>query len=163
MKLLTDEFSTITDTDIIKNYHPDYMNEPSNIFYILNDRNGRYHNGAYYVIEEDGFVASAGYNEYDQDTILAITRMYVSVNYRAKFYIGKYVLPTILEDTKHYSKIWITFNDYNHILYQYFVRTSQDKRTGLYAPWPDIYKQFKPIGKKTINHTEQYVVEKRNI
>ena len=36
MNLLEATLSNITDNDIIKNYHPDYKNNPANIFYILN-------------------------------------------------------------------------------------------------------------------------------
>jgi hypothetical protein len=37
--VLEESFSKITDTNTIKNYHPDYRNESANIFYILNDIN----------------------------------------------------------------------------------------------------------------------------
>ena len=47
MNLLEVSLSKITDNDIIKNYHPDYKNDPANIFYILNDVHGRYNRGCY--------------------------------------------------------------------------------------------------------------------
>ena len=88
MNLLEATLSNITDNDIIKNYHPDYKNNPANIFYILNDDNGRYLRGCYYVLEDNGeYVCSAGYNEYDLDqTIaLALTRAYINPKYRTKY------------------------------------------------------------------------------
>ena len=65
----------------ITNYHPDYANEPSNLFYILNQPNNRYTKGAYYILEEDNkLIACAGWNEYELDitTALGLTRMFVS-------------------------------------------------------------------------------------
>jgi hypothetical protein len=39
------------------------------------------------------------------------------------------------------------------------VRKEKNKRAALFNDWPEVYKNFKPIGKKTIYYTEQYVVE----
>ena len=162
MNLLEDSFSNITDADIIKNYHPDYKNEPSNIFYILNDVNGRYQRGCYYVLEDNGeYVCSAGYNEYDLDQIiaLALTRAYINPKYRAKYYMGEYILPKIIENTTHYKHLYITADSHNSAIYQWFVRANEGKRPAMFQQWPDIYRKFKPIGKKHIYYTEQYVAE----
>jgi hypothetical protein len=167
MSLLEDSFSTITDADIIKNYHPDYKNEPANIFYILNDVNGRYRRGCYYVLEDNGeYVCSAGYNEYDLDQtiVLALTRAYVNPKYRTKYCMGEYILPKIIENTKQYEHLYITADSHNSAIYQWFVRANDGKRPTMFHQWPDIYRKFKPIGKKNIYYTEQYVVElNRNI
>jgi hypothetical protein len=41
-------------------------------------------------------------------------------------------------------------------LYNWFVRNED---TGQSLGWPDIYKNFKPIGQEIVNYTPQYVVE----
>jgi len=162
MSLLEDSFSTITDADIIKNYHPDYKNEPANIFYILNDVNGRYRRGCYYVLEDNGeYVCSAGYNEYDLDQtiVLALTRAYVNPKYRTKYCMGEYILPKIIENTKQYEHLYITADSHNSAIYQWFVRANDGKRPTMFNQWPAIYRKFKPIGKQNIYYTEQYVAE----
>lgn len=161
MNLLEDSLSKITDNDIIKNYHPDYKNDPANIFYILNDIYGRYRRGCYYVLEDDGeYVCSAGYNEYDLDqTIaLALTRAYINPKHRTKYCMGEVILPKIIENTVHYEHLYITADSHNSAIYQWFVRANEGKRPAMFNQWPDIYRKFKPIGKKNIYYTEQYVV-----
>ena len=160
ISILQFEFSNITDSNIIKNYHPDYANEPGNLFFIL--KQGRYQlgKGAYFVIEENGeYICSAGWNEYSSDTALALTRMYTSPKYRMQYLIANNILTRTLEQTTHYNNIWLTVNEHNKALYNWFVRKEQNKRAALFNNWPEVYKRFKPIGKKTIYYTEQYVVE----
>lgn len=161
--LLLCEFKTITINDeIYINYHPDCSDNPANIFYILNDTNGRYKTGRYYVIENNGnFICSAGWNEFsDNNNIaLALTRAYVNKKYRSQFYMGKYILPEIISDTVNYASIYITVNSYNFTIYQWFLRAHENKSTSISTQWPDLYKLFKPIGIKKINNTDQYVLE----
>ena len=162
MDLLTSSFSKITDSDIAKNYHPNYRNEPANIFYILNDVNSRYRRGCYYVLENEGrYVCSAGWNQYDLDSsiALALTRAYVEPKYRTKYYMGEYILPKIIESTRGYEHLYITADSYNSAIYQWFMRANEGKRPTMFNNWPDIYRKFKPIGKKNIYYTEQYVAE----
>ena len=162
VKFLGRELATITDESIIKNYHPDYRDEPSNIFYIL--RSGRYRKfyGKYFIVEDDGkIVCSAGWNVYEEDPTIALglTRAYVSPDYRGQYPMSKYILPKIIEETADYERLWITVNEHNIMIYNWFVRASQNKRTTLFNDWPDIYRQFKPMDKMTIYNTTQYVVE----
>jgi hypothetical protein len=162
INLLEDSFYKITDNDIIKNYHPDYKNEPANIFYILNDIDGRYRRGCYYVLEDNGeYVCSAGWNQYDLDpTIaLALTRAYVDPKYRAKYYMGEHILPKIVDSTTLYNHLYITADSHNSAIYQWFDRAHQGKRPTMFNNWPKIYQKFKPIGKKSIYYIEQFVVE----
>jgi len=162
MDLLELAFSKIENSNLLKNYHPDYKNEPANIFYILNDKNGRYNKGCYYVLENNGeYVCSAGWNEYDLDNTiaLALTRAYVEPKYRTKYYMGEYILPKIIASTRNYKHLYITADSYNSAIYQWFVRANEGKSPGMFNDWPDIYRNFKPIGKQTIYYTEQYVAE----
>ena len=167
MNLLEVSFSKITDSDIVKNYHPNYHTEPANIFYILNDSNGRYQRGCYYVLEDDGdYVCSAGWNQYELDSsiALALTRAYVDPKYRTKYYMGEYILPKIIDSTRDYEHLYITADSHNSAIYQWFVRANDGKCPTMFHQWPDIYRKFKPIGKKNIYYTEQYVAElNRNI
>jgi hypothetical protein len=41
-------------------------------------------------------------------------------------------------------------------MYKWLVRNETQNEIG---NWPDIYKNFKPIGQKIINNTLQYVLE----
>lgn len=160
--LLEASFSKITASNLVKNYHPDYRNETANIFYILNDIKGRYNRGCYYVLEENNeYVCSAGYNEYELDSsiALALTRAYVDPKHRSKYYMGEYILPKIIENTTQYEHLYITADSFNSAIYQWFDRANAGKRPTMFNDWPDIYRKFKPIGKKNIYYTEQYVME----
>ena len=162
IKLLNSGLSNITDSEIIKNYHPDFSSEPGNLFFIL--KNGRYAkgNGTYYILEEHGqYVCSAGWNEYEYDPTIAfaLTRMYTDPSHRGKYLVANHILTQTLKETAHYSKIWLTVNKHNKLLYEWFVRADQGKSTGLVNNWPDVYKKFKPIGQMKIYNTDQYVVE----
>jgi acyl carrier protein len=162
VELLRSGLSKVTNENILVNYHPMYQQNPANLFYILTNGKYRKGHGKYFVIEEDGvFVASAGWNQYDSEptTALVLTRMYIDPAYRAQYIIGNSILPQILTDTEDYAKIWITVNEHNKVIYKWFERASENKRTTLFNDWPPIYRNFRPIGQKTVNYTEQYVVE----
>lgn len=158
--LLENGLSQITDKQYITNYHPEYAHNTGNLFYIL--EHGRYVKGKYYVLEENGkFICSGGWNEYEPDIALMLTRLYIAPEHRAKFYAGNYILPKALEEATEYKHVWITCNQYNKSIYNWFDRASKGKRPGLFADWPEIYRKFIPIGKKDIYYTEQYVAEYR--
>lgn len=160
ISILRAGLSKVDDKYIIKNYHPDYADRPENLFFILNE--GRYQEGkgAYFVIEENGeYVCSAGWNKYTHDTALALTRMYTAPKYRMQYLIAKNILVKTLEETKSYNNVWLTVNEHNKALYNWFVRKEENKRSALFNDWPEIYKSFKPIGKKNVYGIEQYVVE----
>jgi len=145
--------------DICRNYLYEYRNDSANLFYIL--KNGRYRQGAYFVITDfdNNFIASAGWNEYDSDTALILTRMIVQPEHRAKYIIGNHLLPKIIEQTKDYKKVWITANNYNKSIYTWFERSNQGKSASLSKRWPDLYKNFEPIGQHTVYNTLQWVVQ----
>ena len=156
--LLKQGLSQINDEQYVTNYHPDYSSNTGNLFYILNQ--GRYVKGKYYVLEEDGkFICSGGWNEYESEIALMLTRLYIAPEHRAKYYAGNYILPKALGEVKRYKHIWITCNEHNKAIYHWFDRANKGKRTGLFNDWPEIYRKFVPIGKKDIYYTEQYVVE----
>lgn len=162
INLLKRGLSNITDPDILKNYHPDYSDYSGNLFFIL--ENGRYANGVgkYYILEEDGeYIGSAGWNEYEHDrsVAFALTRMYTSKSNRGKFVIANNILPLTLKETSRYDKVWMSVNSHNKALYQWFVRANSNKRASLFNEWPDIYKNFVPVGEMMIYNTLQYVVE----
>lgn len=148
--------------DITKNYLYDHCNNPANLFYIL--QHGRYQHGSYFVITDaaDNYLASAGWNQYNDDTALLLTRMLVIPEYRGSYILAKNVLQTMIDQTSEYKHRWITFNDYNLTLYKWFERVDQGKRGALFNNWPDIYARFLPIGQHIINHTLQHVVELTN-
>lgn len=145
----------LSDVDEIfmENYSPSHSNHPANLFYIL--QNGRYKNCQFFVIEEDGeFVACSGWNEFDSTTALLLTRTYVTKNRRAQRTIAENFLPIMLESTKHYDKVWITFNSYNKHIYDWFC-SLKNKQLG----WLEVYAKFEPIGMLSVNNVDQYVVQ----
>ena len=163
VEVLKRGLSKITDPKHLQNYHPDFAEHTGNLFYVLN--NGRYLKGKYYVIEEDdNYICSAGWNEYelDSDIALMMTRFYVMPEYRKKYYATSHILPKALEEAKDYKHIWMSMNEYNKSLYTWFDRAAKGKLPGLFDYWPEIYRKFVPIGKHDIYYTEQYVVEYRN-
>jgi hypothetical protein len=140
--------------DSLINYHPDYYKDPSNIFYLLNA--GRFQQGNYFVLESNGqYMGSAGWYPYSSDLALVLVRSYVPVGYRANYYMSEFIIPKFLEETTKFSRLWITMNDHNKIMYKAFERMSDGKS----ITWPDIYKLFRPIGQRTVNNVQQYVVE----
>lgn len=141
------------DRHVADNYSPMNSHINSNLFYLL--ENGRYATGTYYVVEEGGkYVSSAGWNKYNDTTALLMTRLYVSEECRSQYFMGNLLLPRMFHATTEYDNVWMTFNLYNKALYDWFSRFDDKKNI-----WPDIWKNFKPIGMKTIYNTEQYVVE----
>jgi hypothetical protein len=158
VNILKNGLREVNDPKLIKNYHPDYADNSGNLFFILNK--GRFQKGNYFIITDDdnNYIASAGWNENTANVALALTRMYVSKAYRNTFIVGKMILPIIIEQTTEYEKLWMTVNDYNKPLYDWFVR---NKDTSFSLGWPDIYKKFIPIGVEIVNYTPQYVVEYR--
>lgn len=160
--MLEKHLSLVDDPAIVQNYHPDNRNCPGNLFYILT--NGRYRSGkgAYFVIEEAGeYICSAGWNEYEiaPDIALLLTRMYVNTKYRSGYYAGKFILPMAIHATNMYKHQWITCNEHNKTIYKWFERSATGSRTTIFNPWPETYSKFKPIGKKTVYYTPQYVAE----
>ena len=143
---------------LCENYLYEYKHNPANLFYRL--ERGEYKSGTYFVLVDDNnYIASAGWYEYDKDTALLLTRMLVTPEYRSSYILGHTVLPTMIERTKKYKNVYVTFNDYNITLYKWFERVEQGKSGALFNNWPKIYKNFKPIGQKIINNTPQYVVQ----
>lgn len=162
INILKKEFNNITDTNIISNYHPDYSDTAGNLFYILQAGRYRLSKGKYWVMEENGeYLGSAGWNEYELDTdvALVLTRTYVPKKFRGQYLLANHLLPMMLQETSNYQKTWLTVNEHNDVLYQWFLRSSENKRPALFNNWPQIYKKFYPIGKKDIYYTQQYVLE----
>jgi len=161
--ILKDNLSKITDANIVKNYHPDWSGQPGNLFYILAQGRYRPGHGKYYVItdDDDKYMCSAGWNEYELDTSVALvlTRMYVSPGFRCQYILGNTVLPEMIEASTGHKHIWITSNNHNRAIYLFFERAASGKKTALFNDWPPIYRRFKPLGKKTVYYTEQWIAE----
>jgi hypothetical protein len=156
--LLKDGLTIENSTDLKYNYSPLYQSINSNIFYLL--KNGRYNIGSYFVIEnENKYVCSAGWNNYDDNTALILTRAYINKEYRAQYIMASHLLPIMIKETESYKNVWITCNKNNVSLYKWFERSVEGKTPALFNNWPNIYKDFKPIGIKLVNYVEQYVLE----
>jgi hypothetical protein len=161
--ILEQGLSAATDPVYIKNYHPSYRDNPANLFYVLNTGRFRQGHGKYFVItdDQDKYMCSLGWNEYDLDPTVALVlaRMYIAPEFRGQYIIGKHVLPKVLQEASRYDRIWITANEHNKTIYNYFERANSGKRTTLFNDWPEIYKRFKPIGKHMVYYTPQWVAE----
>lgn len=159
ISLLESNFRQITQSNLIKNYHPDFKNQPENIFFNL--ENNRYSIGNYFILldNDDNYVCSAGWHRYNDDTALLLTRAYVTDKYRTLYPMAEFILPGILRESKDFKKRWITVNKYNFIMYKWWERAACGKSTSIGNDWPDIYKKFRPIGWQTVNFVEQLVVE----
>jgi hypothetical protein len=157
--ILKKNFNLIKEPKIIKNYHPEYSKLPGNFFNIL--EKGRYekNKGTYYVLTNDeDFVASGGWNEYELNPKISLifTRFYVAPKYRQKFIFTKLMFEKIIEQTCNYEHIYITVNESNKKFYDLVSNLyNNDKKNYL----PKIYSRFKPIGTKEIYYTNQYVLE----
>jgi GNAT superfamily N-acetyltransferase len=96
--------------------------------YILHNGRRFYKRGEYFFLEKNGeIVAGSGIYRSDFDNNLTIggVRSWVNPQYRAKFVIGRYLLPLQLNWAKenNYKTIALTFNDYNSRLINYFRRS----------------------------------------
>lgn len=157
-RILKQGLSNLPEQDLAVNYHPYFSNEPSNLFYLL--KHGRYQTGCYFVIaDNDSYLGSAGWNLYQDEIVLCLTRAYFIKNARHRYLMANLILPNILKQTSQYNRFWITCNDYNKRIYDGLVKLNQDGHAGLYDSWPKIYKKFKPIGSMVVNNTVQYVAE----
>jgi hypothetical protein len=158
INLLERELVCVDEAHLIENYHPDYKDNTANLFYII--KQGRFAKGNYYVLfTDDGkFAGCAGWNELNRNTALALVRAYIPKQYRTNYIMGENILPKILEETRDYPKVWLTFNEYNKVMYDGFERMSKNKSSSL-LPWPFVYRKFRPIGQHTVNNTLQYVAE----
>ena len=157
-RILKSGLENIAEHDLAINYHPFFSEDPANIFYLL--KHGRYQTGCYFVLEQNGkYIGSAGWNLFQDDIVLCLTRAYFSKPARHRYYMAEYLLPKIFEQANQYSTFWITCNDYNKKIYDGLVQLHSGKRAGLYHSWPDVYKKFIPIGSKVVNNSVQYVAE----
>jgi len=148
IKLLEKGLQKVTESELIKNYHPDYKNENSNLFYILH--HDRFKIGNYYIVEENNnYICSSGWNWYKDDIALALTRTYVIPEYRQRNLIASNILPLIMEDSKSYNRLWITCNGYNKAIFNAFTRIQQGKATGLTNTWDKIYGNFFSTGRES--------------
>lgn len=139
------------------NYLYERRHHPANLFYWL--ANGRYKNGCMYVVSDsNGFVACSGWYQYAPDTAIVLNRMLINPVHRTKYVVGNLLLPKMIEQTKQYDNVWITCNEYNKSIYNWFNRAAEGKSPALFKNWPDIYKAFKPIGQHKVNGILQYVV-----
>lgn len=161
LKMLDSVFSDINFSEPYYNNYASQCKEISgNFWQILND--GRYLNGCYYVLEIDNeYVCSAGWNHYNEDTAILLSRAFVLPKHRATYPMAKHILPALLEETKSYKYQWICCNDYNRAIYDFFDRAWHKRSTALFCNWPNIYKKFVPVGRRTIYNTEQLVAEYR--
>lgn len=156
IEILKNHFSTITDENFIKNYHPDFSKSTENIFFLLSNGAFSANNGNYFLVTNNNeYVCSAGWLKYShlENTALLLNRAYVNSKYRGKFYLAEYILPNCINQTENYTHRFITINQYNISLLNGFLRA------GISNNWPNIYRKFNYIGVKNINYTNQHVLE----
>lgn len=161
--LLMQGLSEVNEEWCIKNYHPDFRENPANIFYILSNE-GRYRkgHGCYYVFEEDNkFVSCFGWNEYELDPQIALifTRLYTIPFYRTRQLHHNY-LDIVLTESNQYPVIYATYNLYNKKMYDRYLYYQKNGKNKL-GNYVKLYDKFTPIGIKDVYYTPQYVCEYR--
>jgi hypothetical protein len=158
IEFLETSLTCVDEPHLLENYHPDYQDNPANLFYIIKE--GRFAKGNYYVLFTDDykFAGCAGWNPLNTNIALALVRAYIPKQHRTNYVMGEHILPKILAETRDYPKVWLTFNEYNKVMYDGFERMSKKKSSSL-LPWPFVYRKFRPIGQHTVNNTVQYVAE----
>jgi len=138
------------------NYNPLYENLSQNLFKKI--RSGIFKNSSYIVLEDDnGYVGSSGWYEYDENTAIVFVRTYLRKDMRQKHLLSKYFLPEFF--SLKYKKLWITVNEHNKALVNGFTRVGKSKGSSVGFSWNKEYAKFKPIGTKYINGLEQYIIE----
>lgn len=147
-----------SDEYFLRNYHPSYDSIPSNLFKLL--KKGRYREGAYQIVVMEGrYVASAGWHHYENG-IIALSRAYIAEAYRGMPVLAECLLPGILSvSDEKMCPTWMTFNDSNRSIYEAFSRAMKNQSATVSFKWPEIFRKFRPIGKKEIFGYSQYVVE----
>ena len=154
IEILKIHFSTITDENHIKNYHPDFSTSTENIFFLLSNNVYSTNYGNYFLVTNNNeYICSGGWLKYSllENTALLLNRAYVNSKYRGKFYLAEYILPKCIKQTEKYAQRFITINQYNISLMNGFLRA------GISDNWPKIYRKFNYIGIQNINHTDQHV------
>lgn len=133
-------------------------------------------NGIFDIILEDGNpIGFCGGYKYDDETFIGLSRAYVDVAHRNKALLNRFILPKQLLEAHDMglSKLWLTFNDYNKGLFNYYKRARAASTTttffGSVFPNPDeIYEGTSKIicelakikeEQIYIQNTWQYVVE----
>lgn len=152
MELLADGLITVEEI----NYNPLYENLSQNLFKKI--RTGLFKSSSYIVLEdENGYVGSSGWYEYNKDTALVLVRSYIKKEYRQRWLLTDYCLPIMLEEAKDFKNIWMTVNPSNSYLQKAFERTENGKLA--WPNMPPLLKKFKPIGMKYINGLDQYIIK----
>jgi GNAT superfamily N-acetyltransferase len=139
------------------NFALDYFDHPHTLLW-------QFHNGIYksagfdlgdYMLmfnAEDILMGGAGYYDYDEHYVLAMSRFYVMPGFENQWIGQHFLKEQIKRSIGRDKKMLITFNGYNRRIYDFY-------QPGMIDKLPPIWKDFKPIGLKTINHVEQYCCE----
>jgi GNAT superfamily N-acetyltransferase len=138
------------------NFSLDYYDKPHTLLW--NFYNGTFKScgigqGDYLLMftADDRLMGGAGFYTYDDQYIMCMSRFYVMPGFENQW-IGQYLLQRMVDRSQGQKrKLLITFNKYNKRIYDFYT----DKVELL----PPIWAHFKPMGQRTINHTEQYCCE----
>ncbi len=103
----------------------------------------------YFVIKTP-YRASAGMQILNESVTLGLVRSYVFQDFKSQWYLSK-LLEYQIEVYKT-KKLWITFNECTSSIYKHVLFPKS-------RVLPKVWYSLTPIGIKTINYTEQYVLE----
>ena len=155
-----------------QNYVYEHKDTPGNLFCILDE--GRYLNGAYYILtdKDDNFMAASGWYMYQDETegevALALTRTIIHPNSNADLHFqltknhNRGLLPDFLLDigvirnymflpiiaeikTKHQGKIWQTVNEKNYGFVWLLNRESKKENSTYYKVLDDTGVKYRWI------------------
>lgn len=154
-------------TALPKNFNLSEKPNSAHILNILRNKNGRFYQknaGFICIYNKDMLIACGGYHPHsfeDKHGLLVLSRFFINKSFRAGKIniIDDHWYPEFKNKMNNIDYLWMSFNDDRAALYKAFERQSRQKSTMLGDNWPNFFTNFHPIGIKTINFTQQYVVE----
>lgn len=144
----------------LENYRvADWKSRPSSLLYVAQIE-GRYREPFdYSIVTEFGVpVSGAGFYPHDRETVILMSRTYSVPGVRHRFLATNILQDHVWRSRElGFRRAWITVNEYNLELYHEISRANQADHSR--RRYPDIWYRFRPVGRRTIKNTEQWIVE----
>lgn len=144
-----------------------WENSPNTLFYLLfQEKRFDAPRGIFHLAcDGDELVAFAGaYAHTTPGVLIGLVRSYVHPDYRNRQVLGRSIFAQQMEyGRKHgFTKIWLTFNDYNRPILTALKRIARAKAISLGSRNASAYSDLTFLPEKiVIANTPQYVAEKR--
>lgn len=108
--------------------------------------------------------ALGGGYQVTEDGVAILTRLFVVPHYRMRLFIQHLLAELVRslsarDDLVLDTRVYLTFNSYNAVLYEWFVRRAEGRGSAVGKQWPEVFSVFKPAGLQMVNSVEQFVCE----